>query len=89
MGSDAAAGTEPTGPTGLTAGPAAEHGDGQVPRARRSDQTRHVRLDAGDVELSGLLAEPDGPPRAVIVGLPGGGCARPTSTAGRIRTCPC
>ncbi|KLL11607.1 hypothetical protein BL254_13540 [Protofrankia sp. BMG5.30] len=44
-----------------------------MPRARRSDQTRHVRLDAGDVELSGLLAEPDGPPRAVIVGLPGGG----------------
>ncbi|WP_165035032.1 alpha/beta hydrolase [Candidatus Protofrankia californiensis] len=67
MGSDAATGAE------AATGSAAEHRSGQPPRAHGSVRARHVRLDAGDVELSGLLAEPDGEPRAVVVGLPGGG----------------
>ncbi|WP_250283894.1 MULTISPECIES: alpha/beta hydrolase [unclassified Frankia] len=78
MGSDPAAGTEPAvlaqpAVPAQPAGPAAGHGDGRAPRADPPGQPRHVRLDAGDVELSGLLAEPDGQPRALVVGLPGGG----------------
>ncbi|MGK5530961.1 alpha/beta hydrolase [Streptomyces sp. URMC 129] len=44
-----------------------------TPTLDASPGVRHITLDAGSVTLSGLLIEPDGPPRATVVALHGGG----------------
>ncbi|GLF96697.1 alpha/beta hydrolase [Streptomyces yaizuensis] len=54
-------------------GPPVRAGGGALSRPPHSAGVRRIALDAGGPTLSALLAEADGPPRATILALHGGG----------------